>query len=312
MTDTTISTTTTATPAAVLHQVTEGVHAWVQPPGGWCLSNAGIVQTRDTTVLVDTAATERRATDLRRTVEGLGGRPVGMVVNTHSHGDHTFGNWLFSDSATVVAQERAAAEIADFGLALQGLWPGVEWGRVEPVVPVVTFRERMTLPVTGPRVELLHFGPGHTAGDTVVWLPDQRVLFTGDLVFSGATPFVLMGSVSGSLRVLERLRALEPLHVVPGHGPVGGPELLDANADYLRWVRDLAHAGATAGLRPLELARATDLGPYARLLDSERLVCNLERAYAEEAGAEPGQPLDVQAAFGEMVDFCGGLPHCSA
>ncbi|WP_406175481.1 MBL fold metallo-hydrolase [Streptomyces sp. NBC_00996] len=67
----------------------------------------------------------------------------------------------------------------------------------------------------GLRVELLHLGPGHTAGDTAVWLPDQRVLFTGDLVFSGATPFVPMGSLSGSLRVIDRLRALEPLHVAP-------------------------------------------------------------------------------------------------
>src|SRR4051812_33078025 len=112
----------------------------------------------------------------------------------------------------------------------------------------------MSLPGLGLRVELLHLGPGHTAGDTVVWLPDQRVLFAGDLVFSGVTPFVLMGSLDGSLRVLDRLRALEPLHVVPGHGPLGGPELLDTNADYLRWVAELARMGSGAGIAPLDLA----------------------------------------------------------
>ncbi|WP_432094584.1 MBL fold metallo-hydrolase [Streptomyces sp. bgisy100] len=295
-----------------VREIADGVHAYLQPDGGWCLNNAGILLGRDGAVVVDTAATEARARTLRQTVSALSPRPVTLVVNTHSHGDHTFGNHLFAEEATVVAQERAAAEMAEHGLALQGLWPGVEWGRIELSLPRVTFRDRMTLPVSGFRVELLHLGPGHTAGDAVVWLPDQRVLFTGDLVFSGATPFVLMGSLTGSLRVLDRLRALEPLHVVPGHGPVGGPELLDTNADYLRWVRSVARSGLAEGLTPLELARAAGPGPFGHLLDSERLVANLVRACAEEAGLAPAGPLDVVAAFQDMVTLHGGLPVCNA
>ncbi|WP_369250104.1 MBL fold metallo-hydrolase [Streptomyces sp. R41] len=295
-----------------LEQLAEDVYAYLQPDGGWCLNNAGIVIGREGTVLVDTAATEARARLLRETVRTLGPRPVTTVVNTHSHGDHTFGNHLFAPSATIVAHERAAAEMAEHGLALTGLWPQVDWGHVQVTEPHVTYRDRMTLPTAGPRMELLHLGPGHTAGDTVVWLPDQRVLFAGDLLFSGATPFVLMGSLSGSLRVLDRLRALEPLHVVPGHGPLCGPELLDANADYLRWVRELARAGIADGLDPLELARAAGPGPYAQLLDSERLVGNLVRAYAECHGAIAAAPVDVQGAFEDMVALCGGLPHCGA
>jgi cyclase len=295
-----------------IEQLAEGVYAYLQPDGGWCLNNAGIVTGGEGTLLVDTAATEARALMLRETVRTLSARPVGTLVNTHSHGDHTFGNHLFAESATVVAHERAAAEMAEYGLALKNLWPQVRWGRIEPALPDVTYRDRMSLPGLGLRVELLHLGPGHTAGDTVVWLPDQRVLFTGDLVFSGATPFVLMGSLSGSLRVIDRLRALEPLHVVPGHGPLGGPELLDANADYLGWVDALACAGIAEGLTPLDLARTADAGPYAQLLDSERLVGNLIRAYAERHGAQSAAPLDVQAAFADMVALHGGLPHCAA
>ncbi|MBT2510548.1 MBL fold metallo-hydrolase [Streptomyces sp. ISL-98] len=295
-----------------VEQVAEGVYAYVQPDGGWCLNNAGIVVGSEGTVLIDTAATEARARMLHETVSGLSRRPVGTLVNTHSHGDHTFGNHLFAENATIVAHERAAAEMAEYGLALTGLWPGVEWGRIKPTLPGVTFRDRMTLPAVGTRVELLHIGPGHTAGDTVVWLPGQRVLFAGDMVFSGATPFVLMGSLTGSLQVLDRLRALDPLHVVPGHGPVGGPELLDKNADYLRYVRDLARTGIADGVAPLDLARAAGPGPYAQLLDSERLVGNLARAYAEEYGTPAAAPLDVQAAFADMVTLNGGLPHCGA
>ncbi|MFF4573936.1 MBL fold metallo-hydrolase [Streptomyces sp. NPDC001410] len=298
-------------PAHEVREIEEGVYAYLQPDGGWCLNNAGIVLAGAGPVLVDTAATEARARQLRDVVDDLGSAPVDLLVNTHSHGDHTFGNHLF-EQATVVAHRRAAAEMAEHGLALTTLWPDVRWGRVEAGAPDVVFDARMTLPTSGVRIELMHFGPGHTAGDAVVWLPGPRVLFTGDLVFSGATPFTLMGSVAGSLRVLDRLRALEPQVVVPGHGPVGGPELLDADAEYLRWVRDVARQGIAEGLEPLALARATDLGPYARLADSERLVGNLYRAYAEEHGAEPAAPLDVPAVFGEMVDYCGAHPHCAA
>jgi len=295
-----------------VEQLAEGVYAYLQPDGGWCLNNAGVVIGAEDTLLIDTAATEARALVLRETVHTLSPRPVGTLVNTHSHGDHTFGNHLFAKSATIVAHERAAAEMAEYGLALRDLWPQVRWGHVEPTLPKVTFRDRMSLPGLGLRVELLHIGPGHTAGDTVVWLPDQRVLFTGDLVFSGATPFVLMGSLSGSLRVLDQLRVLEPLHVVPGHGPLGGPELLDMNADYLRWVDKLARAGIADGLTPLDLARAADPGPFDQLLDSERLVGNLVRAYAERRGAQPAAPLDVGAAFADIVALHGCLPHCGA
>ncbi|MGW7816851.1 MBL fold metallo-hydrolase [Streptomyces puniciscabiei] len=301
-------------PVAPVHEVEEieeGVYAYLQPDGGWCLNNAGVVLARSGPVLVDTAATEARARRLRDVVEQLSPAPVDILVNTHSHGDHTFGNHLFGQ-ATVVAHRTAADEMAEHGLALTTLWPDVRWGHVEAGAPEVVFDDRMTLPTSGFRIELIHFGPGHTAGDAVVWLPGPRVLFTGDLVFSGATPFTLMGSVAGSLRVLDRLRALQPLVVVPGHGPVGGPELLDADADYLRWVRAVARRGIAEGLDPLALARATDLGRYARLADSERLVVNLHRAYAEERGAEPAAPLDVPAVFGEMVDFCGAHPHCAA
>ncbi|MFF4159176.1 MBL fold metallo-hydrolase [Streptomyces sp. NPDC001678] len=305
------SSTTLVAPGELV-QLDDGVHAYVQPDGGWCLNNAGIVVGDGGTVLVDTAATTARARLLHEAVRSLSPRPVGFVVNTHSHGDHTFGNAEFAGEATVIAHERAAADMAAHGLALTELWPGVDWGDIRLRLPDVTFSDRMTLSSAGPRMRLLHLGPGHTAGDTVAWLPDQRVLFTGDLVFSGVTPFILMGSLSGTLRLLDRLRALEPLHVVPGHGPVGGPELLEENARYLRWLRELARSGAKESVAPLELARSVGNHPFSHLLDGERLVGNLIRAYAEERGLEPAAPLDVQGAFEEMVAFNGGLPHCGA
>jgi cyclase len=298
---------------ATLAEVADGVYAFVQPDGGWCLNNAGlVVGDGGGGVLVDTAATEARARRLREEVLRVTAVPPRTLVNTHFHGDHTFGNHLFPE-AVVVAHERTRLDMAAAGLHLTSLWPEVCWGDIELTLPEITYRDALTLHAGGVRVELLHLGPAaHTTNDTAVWLPEQRVLFTGDVVMSGVTPFCVMGSVSGSLAALDRMRRLGPLVVVPGHGPVGGPELLDADEAYFRWLRDLARTGVADGASPLELARAAGPGPFAGLLDAERLVPNLHRAYAEEQGAAPGERLDVPALFQEMTEYHGGLPACGA
>ncbi|OIK05999.1 MBL fold metallo-hydrolase [Streptomyces monashensis] len=298
-------------PDGRLAEVADGVFAYLQPDGGWCLNNAGLLVDGGECALVDTVATEERARHLRTQVLHTAGRPPRFLVNTHFHGDHTFGNFVFPE-AVVVGHERARAEAAAAGLHLTGLWPDVCWGDLEVVVPDLTYHARMTLHVGSVEARLVHPGPAHTTGDTVVWLPRQRVLFTGDLVMAGATPFCPMGSVSGSLRALAELRALGAVTVVPGHGPVGGPELFDVNEAYLRRLQRLAAEGIAAGLSPLETAREAGPGPYADLLDAERLVPNLHRAYAEARGAVPGVPLDIPALFGEMAEHHGGLPLCRA
>lgn len=298
---------------ATTTEIADGVYAYVQPHGGWCLNNAGlVVGANGQALLVDTVATERRARLLREEVLRRAGAPPRALVNTHFHGDHTFGNHLFPE-AVVFAHEQARTMMSTAGLALTGLWPDVCWGELEVTLPDVTYRDALTLHTGGIRAELLHLGPAaHTTGDTAVWLPEQRVLFAGDLLMSGVAPFCLMGSVSGSLAAMEGLRALGAETVVPGHGPVGGPELIESNAAYFRWLAEQARLGVAAGLTPLRLARELGDGPFSALLDAERLVPNLHRAYAELAGAAPGDPLDVGALFKEMAEFNGGVPACHA
>ncbi|MFG2885294.1 MBL fold metallo-hydrolase [Streptomyces sp. NPDC048297] len=317
MTTTTTSTATTApTPAPTLspslEEVADGVYAYVQPGGGWCVNNAGLVVGGDGTVLVDTAATEGRTRLLREAVDRVAPGGVDFVVNTHFHGDHTFGNGQFAPRAVVVAHEQTRSDAAESGLHMRELWPSVEWGETPLTLPQLTFRDGLTLHTGGPRTELLNVGPAHTASDVAVWVPERAVLFAGDVVWSGVTPYVLMGSVSGSLEALERMRALGPRVVVPGHGPVGGPELLDFTEAYLLMLRRLAVEGLRAGLTPLEAAARADLGEFAALVDAERLVGNLHRAYAEEEGLAPGARIDVFTSFKEMVAFNGGPPVCHA
>ena len=89
---------------------------------------------------------------------------------------------------------------------------------------------------------------------------------------------------------------------------MSGPELIDDVLGYLRFVTGAAAAARAAGLSPLDAARQLDLGPYAGLLDAERIVGNLHRAYAELDGAPPGARIDVAAALADMVAYNGGRP----
>jgi cyclase len=295
-----------------LEQVANEVFAYIQPDGGWCLSNAGIVTGAGTSVLIDTAATETRARRLRGEVARVAPAGPDLLVNTHHHGDHVFGNALFSPPATVVGHELMRTEMIESGTGLRQLWPDVDWGETRLRPPTLTFRDNTTIYAGDLRIELIHVGPAHTTNDVVAWLPERGVLFTGDVVMAGATPFCLMGSVEGSLRAIARLRRLGARTIVAGHGPVAGPEVFDVTESYLRWVQRITEAGAREGRSPLETARAADLGEYADLLDAERLVGNVHRARAEYEGGPLGEPLDVLTAFQQMVAYNGGRPTCFA
>ncbi|MCF3961538.1 MBL fold metallo-hydrolase [Streptomyces fuscigenes] len=291
-----------------LVRVAPQAHAYVQPDGGWCLNNAGVVSDGATTLLVDTAATERRARLLREAVVGQGLPLPRTLVNTHHHGDHTYGNGVFAPEATVVAHETCRSEQLAAGHQLHLVWPDTEYGEVPVVAPSVTYSERMTVHVGDVEVRVVHPGPAHTTGDSIVHLPGQGVVFTGDLVFQGGTPFIFNGSLAGSLRALAVLRSLDAEVVVPGHGPVTDPSAFDATERYLRFVDDVAREGHAKGLGPLEAARGADLGAFAGLQESERLVANLHRAYAELDGRPEGAELDPLLVFGDMMAFNGGRP----
>jgi cyclase len=190
-------------------------------------------------------------------------------------------------------------------------WQNPDWGQLPLEPPFLTFTDEIAIHSGDLRVVVRHVGTAaHTTNDVLVWIPERSVLFCGDLVFNGGTPFLLMGSVEGCVDVLENvLRPLGAGTVVPGHGPVfTGEEPVAATLDYLRFVRDLAARGREAGVSPLQAARDTDLGRFAAWPDAERIVGNLHRAYAELDGTPRGGPIDVAAALADMVAYNGGEP----
>jgi len=295
---------------ARVQEVSEGVFAYIQPDGTWFINNTGFLVGGKGVTSVDACSTERRTRDYLAAIAGRSPHPVRTLINTHHHGDHTHGNYLFGD-ATIVAHERCRQEVLAAGLPyFPGVFEDVEWGDVQLAPPFLTYSDGVTLYVDDLRCEVLHVGvPAHTTNDSIVWLPERSVLFSGDLIFNGGTPFMLMGSITGAIEALEHVvKPLSPQTIVPGHGEVCGPEAIDAVLGYLRFVQKVAHDGRAAGLTPLQAALETDLGPYADLPDQERLVGNLHRAYAELDGAAQGSPLNVLTVFVDMVTYNGGNP----
>lgn len=293
-------------PPPAVEEVLDGVFAYVQLDGSWGLNNCGFLVGNDGVTVVDTCFTERRTRRFVDAIEAETDAPLRTLINTHHHGDHTHGNFLLPD-ATVIAHELCRDEVLNAGHVATGLFPGVAWGDLEVRAPFVTFDDHLTVWVDDRRVDLLFMGPAHTTNDIVAWMPEERVLFAGDLVFNGGTPFVVMGSVAGSLAALERLRDLQPSVIVPGHGPMCGPEAIDAQVDYLWFVQEVARLGYEAGAPPLEHAQSLDLGRFAELLDPERIVGNLYRAYSELRGDPLGAPINPQA-FADMITYNGGEP----
>jgi cyclase len=292
-------------------EVADGVYAYVQPDGTWWINNTGFVVGPQGVFSIDACSTERRTRAYLAAIAEVTTAPVRTVLNTHHHGDHTFGNALFP-AATIVAHERARAEAIAAGPARDlPFFENPDWGQLALEPPFLTFTDEIALHAGDTRITVRHVGTAaHTTNDVLAWLPEQSVLFCGDLVFNGGTPFLLMGSVAGCIDALEQVvLPLSARTIVPGHGPVfEGTAPIEATLGYLRFVLDLAARGRAAGMSPLEAARDTDLGPFAGWPDAERIVGNLHRAYAELAGTPRGGRIDVIEGLTDMVAYNGGNP----
>lgn len=263
-----------------LTEVAAGFFAYTQADGSWWINNTGFAVGGRGVISVDACATQARTQAYRDAIRSVSARPVTTLVNTHHHGDHTFGNYLF-EGATIVAHEKVRQAIRDWGLPRAApIWTDVEWGDIELALPFLTYAEGVTLWVDDTEMRVRHVGTAaHTTNDSIAWVPEHRLLYSGDLLFNGGTPFLAQGSLRGAAHVLEHvLKPLGAETIVPGHGPVAGPELIDTVLGYIRFVQATAARGRAAGLSPLDLARETDLGEYAGWLDRERIVDNLHRA----------------------------------
>lgn len=292
-----------------LQEMGRGLYAYLQPDGSWGWSNAGLVVDADRSLLVDTLfdlRLTREMLDAMQRAEPTAAARIGTLVNTHANGDHCYGNRLVA-GAQIVASRRTAEEMKHLpAAALGGLVKSLganpdALGRFltrafgpfafdevgETVLPTQTFDGALTLRVGDRAVDLLEVGPAHTAGDVIVHVPDARTVFTGDILFVEGTPIVWEGPVANWLAACDRILALEPEVVVPGHGPITDRRGVEAVRAYLAHVTREARARFDSGMDAFEAARDIPLGEFADWSDAERIVVNVDTLYREFGAQQP-------------------------
>ena len=301
-----------------LHRIADEVYACLQVNQALGTSNSGLIN-RGGGMVIDTFWDLPHTRSLIAEYARVWKQPAERVVNTHHNGDHCWGNQLFSGAEIIghrqcvahfgkeqplamqALKEAAQAQpedspLASFGRALQA-W---DFRDIELTPPTRVIDERLDLELDGIPVELLYVGPAHTAGDVIVHLPEQRIVFTGDVLFRQCTPIGWEGTFDRWCEALDRIVALQPEHVIPGHGPVCGVEGPREMKSYLEYVRGEAKHFFAAGLSAVEAAKRIDLGPYADWAEPERIVLNVERAYRELRGEPWDAPIDVSGIFPAM------------
>lgn len=302
-----------------LVELAPAVYACLQEERGLGTSNSGLVA-RGGGLVVDTFWDLPHTRELIATYARVWREPVRRVVNTHHNGDHCWGNQLFTEaevighrlcaagfgkeSPQVMQALRAAAGSADAATAhLARLLAAWDFTGIELRPPTTLVDDRMTLDLEGVAVELLWVGPAHTAGDLLVHLPAERVVFTGDVLFRLCTPIGWEGTQAQWVRALDTVIGLDPAVVVPGHGPLCGVEGPREMKAYLEYVYGEATALHAAGLTALEAARRIDPGPYGGWTEPERMLFTVERAFRELRGEPWDAPIDVATLFRGMYDL---------
>jgi cyclase len=156
-------------PEPQVKEVGPGIYAYVQLDG-LGLNNPAFLVGKDAVTLIDTVFTAPRAQALRRAIEGVTDKPVRTLLNTHHHGDHTWGNFIFPE-ATIIGHTLCREATIATGLGVRDFFPGVNWGEITVVPPFVTFDDRITVYVDDLRLEMQFVGPAHTTNDSIVWAP---------------------------------------------------------------------------------------------------------------------------------------------
>jgi glyoxylase-like metal-dependent hydrolase (beta-lactamase superfamily II) len=251
-----------------LEQLGDGIYHAVATPGSGSLGNAGIIDLGGQTLIFDTMMTSAAARDLRAAAERLTGRAPRYVVNSHLHIDHTLGNGVF-DEATIIATTQTAALIAaENEVFLRELREGGaemdakaraeaaaasdsavrldmeqqnddylvllrEADQTHARPPDVTFESRLTIHGARRQAQLFSWGGGHTPSDAVLYLPTERILFSGDLIFYRCHASIDRGDPAEWLRILDEMERLDLATLAPGHGEVTSQAAIAEQREYL-------------------------------------------------------------------------------
>jgi cyclase len=281
-----------------LRDLGNGCHAWMLPDGSWGWSNSGLVTGSGTSLMIDTLF------DLALTAEMLDGiapvtdtYPLATLVNTHSDGDHVFGNELLAARDVEIVASAAAAELmtqeaADslvrlkqldgvLGAFVRHIFGPFEFEGITVTPPHRTFTGEHSIDVGGREVRLIQVGPAHTPGDTLVEVPDAKLLYAGDILFNGGTPIAWAGPIDRWIAALDRILDMDVTTIVPGHGDVTDKSAVSRMREYLVFVEGEARKRFADGLDVDEAISSIDLGDYAKVPEHGRLAQNVLNVYQQ-------------------------------
>ena len=289
-----------------LHDLGSGGYAWIQPDGGWGWSNAGLVVDGDESLLVDTLfdlKLTREMLNAMSRAEPTAARSFNTLVNTHANGDHCNGNELVH-GAEIISSAATAAELAEespdrlatmmrnapslgeTGEFLLRCFGAFDFDGITPTLPTRTFEGTMNVSVGDKEVRLKQVGPCHTKGDILAYVPDDKLIFTGDILFIEGHPILWVGPIANWIDSCDYMLGIDVETVVPGHGPITDKRGVTAVRDYLVYIRDEANKRYRAGLPVYEAAMDISLTDYDNWGDAERIVINVATLYREFGSTE--------------------------
>jgi glyoxylase-like metal-dependent hydrolase (beta-lactamase superfamily II) len=206
--------------------------------------------------------------------------------------------------AAMAALVEQAPEMGELGAFFLDCFGAFDFRGIELMLPQQTFSGELTVAVGDRELELIEVGPAHTRGDTLVHAPRERVLFSGDILFSEAHPIAWAGPVSNWIGACERILAMDPQLIVPGHGPLATPDSVRELKAYFEYLYEEVRRCRGEGMTALEAARAIALDRWADWGDAERLVVNIANIYGELEGDH--QPINPLVAFEQMAELARG------
>lgn len=244
----------------------------------------------DDFVLVIDANFPNQAEEVIRLIRSQTDKPIRYVFDTHYHGDHADGNQQYTRlGATAIANENSKELFATKGIAgfrQSQTSRADEYAELAYEEPTLYFPGKLVIDDGSQRVELLHFGHAHTAGDAIAWLPQHGILFTGDACVNGAFNYTGDSNTASWIAALTQMQTLPVETICPGHGEMTGKELLDTQKRYFVELREAVQQGIDAGKTLEEIKGAIDLPWYAEWtgVDAKTRTENVEHVYAELTG----------------------------
>ena len=287
-----------------LHDLGRGAYAWMQPDGGWGWSNAGLIVDDDQSLLVDTLFDLKLTKEMlvsMRAAEPQATQQFNQLVNTHANADHCNGNELVTDaqiiSSAATAQElanddperlasmmRNAPDMGEVGEYLIECFGAFEFEGIKRTLPTRTFERALDVHVGSKTIHLQEVGPCHTQGDILVLCEEDRLIFTGDILFIEGHPIIWVGPVGNWIAACDYILTCNVETIVPGHGPITDKRGVQAVRDYLTYIRDEARKRFDAGMSVYDAAMDISLTDFDSWGDGERIGINVATLYTEFAG----------------------------